>query len=152
MFIKSLISNQEIDLVYIVKKLSKISSKGFDLKELADFLAEHAHFEYVGFLIDGQIYGSEPKYFSEEGIRLLNKLGKPENGIWQKVDETNEAWNSLELSGVAAMRDGSGKTYGQIMFGKPAGRVSFSHRDLAQVETVVDLVSVMIDSKLKTRK
>ena len=144
-FINSLISNQQIDMGYVVKKITK--TRTLDIKELAEFLAEHMHFEYIGFVIDGQVYGSVSHYISSEGIKMVESLGVPERGIWQKVNERTHAWQDLDLSAVAALRDSTGKTYGQVMIGKPTGKISFSHRDLVEVEAIINLVAIMIDSK-----
>lgn len=147
MFIRSLISNQSIDTAYIVKKLVKLSPKQTSLNELASFLAEHMHFKYVGFLIDNQVYGSAPREITANEIKMISKLGKPENNIWQKVDETSPEWQHLDLSAVAALRDANDKVYGQIMLGKPIGKSNFSRQDLIQIETILNIVSVIIDSK-----
>ena len=147
MFVRSLISGQQIDLVYIIKKLSKIApNSNADLRELATFLAEHMHFEYLGILIDDQIYGSSPRRISAEGIELINSLGEPEQGVWQEFDESTEVWQKLNLSAIAALRSAGGKTFGQVMIGKPLNKTGFSRQDLVQVETIINLVAVVIDS------
>ncbi|MBQ3473828.1 hypothetical protein IJH24_00125 [Candidatus Saccharibacteria bacterium] len=147
MFIRSLISNQKIDTVYIVKKLVKASPKQTSLNELASFLAEHMHFKYIGFLIDNQIYGSTPREFTANEVKMVSKLGKPENGVWQKVDEASPEWQHLDLSAVAVLRDVNDKTFGQIMLGKPIGKTNFNRQDLVQIETILNIVSVIVDSK-----
>ena len=147
MFVRSLISNQQIDMVYIIKKLSKVNpNSNTDLRELAAFLAEHMHFEYIGILIGGQVYGSSPRRISAEGIKLIDELGEPEQGVWQEFDESTEVWQKLDLSAVAALRSAGGETFGQVMVGKPLGKTSFSRQDLVQVETIINLVAVIIDS------
>lgn len=152
MFINSLISNQQIDVAYIIKKITKTGPRGLDNRELADFLAEHMHFEYIGFLVDGQVYGSSAKRLSPEGIRLVESLGNPEHGVWQELDETSSAWQDLDLTAIAALRDADGKTFGQVMVGKPVGKNKFSHKDLVQVEAIINLVAVIINSKRHARK
>ena len=147
MFVRSLISNQQIDMVYIIKKLSKVNlSSNTDLRELATFLAEHMHFEYIGIMIDDQIYGSAPRRFSADGIKLIDSLGEPEQGVWQEFDESSEVWQKLDLSAIAALRTSGGKTFGQVMVGKPLSKTSFTRQDLVQVETIINLVAVIIDS------
>jgi len=147
MFIRSLISNQQVDMVYIIKKLSRVPPQGIDIKDLAAFLAEHMHFEYIGILIDGEVYGSDSRKISPDSIKLVEKLGNPEDGIWQEFNEKNEAWQKLDFSAVAALRNASGKTFGQVLVGKPVGKISFSRRDLVQVETIINLAAIIIDSK-----
>jgi len=147
MFMRSLISMQQIDMMYIIKKLSRATPQGVDLKEMAAFLADHMHFEYVGFLVDGSVYGSAQRDISDAGIKMVSGLGNPEHGVWQEFNESTVVWQKLDLAAVAALRDANGKTFGQVMIGKPINRVSFSRRDLIQVETIINLVSVIIDSK-----
>ncbi|MDO4507834.1 MAG: hypothetical protein Q4B65_00355 [Candidatus Saccharibacteria bacterium] len=152
MFIRSLISNKQIDMLYIIKKLSRVPPKGVDINELADFLAEHMHFEYIGILIDGKVYGSDSRRIPDDGLALVSKLGKPEDGVWQEFDETTAVWKGLDLSAVAALRNASGKTFGQVLVGKPLGKISFSRRDLVQVETIINLAAIIIDSKIHHKK
>lgn len=147
MFIRSLISNQHIDTAYIVKKLVKLSPKQTSLNELAGFLAEHMHFKYVGFLIDNQVYGSSPKDITAEEIKIVSKLKKPENGIWQAIDDKNPDWDHLDLSAIAVLRDVDDKTYGQVMLGKPMSKTNFSHQVLVQIETILNIASMIVDSK-----
>lgn len=151
MFIRSLISNQSVDMIYIIKKLSRVPPKGIDINELAGFLAEHMHFEYIGILIGGKLYGSDGRTIPEDTLKLVEKLGNPEQGIWQEFDEKNEDWRKLDFSAVAALRNASGKTFGQVIVGKPLGKTSFSRRDLVQVETIINLAAIIIDSKLHKR-
>ena len=147
MFIRSLISGQQIDLVYIIKKISKTTpNSNADFRELAAFLAEHMHFEYIGIIIDDQIYGSSPRHISTDGVKFISGLGEPEQGVWQKFDESTDAWRKLNLSAIAALRSANGKTFGQIMMGKPLNKTSFSRQDLVQIETIVNLIAVIIDS------
>ena len=150
-FVQSLISTQKIDMLYIVKKLSKLTPQGVNLNELAAFLASHMHFEYIGFLVDGKVYGSEKMQIDDDGKKLVATMGEPEHGVWQEFDETDEAWQRLDLSAVAALRNANGVTFGQVMVGKPLGKISFSRRDLIQVETIINLVAVIIDSKNNKR-
>lgn len=145
-FITSLISVKQIDMAYIIKKITK--SRNLDIKELAEFLAEHMHFEYIGFIIDGQVYNSLPRYLSGDGVEMIKNMGEPEHGIWQKVNESSATWKEMGLTAVAALRNSDGKVYGQIIFGKPTGKISFSHRDRIEIETVVNLVSTTIENKL----
>ncbi len=148
MFIRSLISNHQIDMVYIVKKIANPSGRSINIKELASFLAEHMHFEYIGILVDGQIYSSSPRRFSTDDIKFLMDLKNPKEGIWQEVDESSEIWGKMDLSAVAILRDGGGHTYGQILFGTPSGRSALSQREIIKIETIVNLTAMSIDSKV----
>ncbi len=109
------------------------------------------HFEYIGILIGGKLYGSDGRAIPEDTLKLVEKLGNPEQGIWQEFDEKNEDWRKLDFSAVAALRNASGKTFGQVIVGKPLGKNSFSRRDLVQVETIINLAAIIIDSKLHKR-
>ena len=146
-YINSLISTGQIDLAYIVKKLNKMATN-VDLNELADFLADHLHFSYVGFLINGRLYGSGPLALSTGEIREVSKLKVPEKGIWQEFNEpVSEAFHRLDINAVAQLNNAKGKPFGQILVGKPQGKMTFEHRDLVQLEMIVNLVAALIDTK-----
>ena len=148
MFIKSLISSQQIDMVYIIKKIANPSGRSINIKELAGFLAEHMHFDYVGIFVDGQIYSSNPHKFTADDIKFLSQIKIPKEGIWQEIDETSEVWKQMDLSCTAVLKDGTGTPYGQILFGAPANKSGLSSREVVKVETIVNLVAMSIDSKI----
>ena len=147
MFIRSLISNQQIDTAYVIKKLVKTTPRQTSLNELASFLAEHMHYKYIGFLIDNQIYSSSPHEFTAEEVKMVSKLGN-----WQRINEESPEWQHLDLSAIAALKDVNDKVYGQMMLGKPTGKTNFSRQDLVQIETIINIVSVIIDSKNQPNK
>lgn len=152
MFIRSLVSNQSIDTVYVIRKLVKTTPKQLNLNELAEFLAEHMHFKYVGFIIDNQIYGSSQHKFTADEVKMLSRLGKPEQGIWQNINPSSSEWQDLDLSAIAALKGVDDKVYGQIMLGKPSTKNTISRQDLVQVETIINIASVIIDSKKQSNK
>ena len=133
----------------MVKKITKLNPKTVDYKNLAAFLAEHMHFEYIGFLIDGQLYGSKQYPINEDSVKMIGGLGDPENGVWQKVDERNLDWQRAKLSAVAALRNNKNKTYGQMLIGDPMGKIEFEKRDLVQVELIISLVASTLSTKGK---
>lgn len=146
-FINSLISTGQVDLAYIVKKLNKMATN-VDLNELADFLADHLHFSYIGFLVDGRIYGSGPLALSTGEIREVSRLKTPEKGIWQEFNQpVSEAFHRLDINAVAQLNNAKGKPFGQILVGKPQGKMTFEHRDLVQLEMIINLVAALIDTK-----
>ena len=146
-FINSLISTGQIDLAYIVKKLNHMATN-VNLNELADFLADHLHFSYVGFLIDGRLYGSGPLALSSGEIREISKLKRPEKGIWQEFNEpVADAFKRLDINAVAELQNAKGKKFGQIIVGKPQGKMTFERRDLIQLEMIINLVAALIDTK-----
>ena len=57
------------------------------------------------------------------------------------------AFNRLDINAVAELQDAKGKTFGQILVGKPQGKMGFERRDLIQLEMIVNLVAAMIDTK-----
>lgn len=157
MFVHSLISGQQIDIAYVTRKLSKMAHHKVDMRELAAFLAEHMHFRYIGILVNNQIYSSTPRRFTADEVKLINELGKPEYGTWQELDEVDEdSWQELDITAVAALRNAKGETFGQFIFGRPFSKSNLTHQDLIQIETIVNLVAIIIDSntanKVKTHK
>ena len=55
------------------------------------------------------------------------------------MDETN-------LKAVAELYNAKGKPFGQIIVGKPLGKSTMEHRDLIQLEMIINLVASVIDS------
>lgn len=149
---KALISPNQIDLAYIMKRLSKVSPKDVDLEDVARFLAFHMHYKYIGFLVEGRIYESEKSDFSKEDIDWMLSLEEPENGVWQGEIGGSMTIEGVEISGIAALRGGDGKAFGQMIFGKQTGKMKMSWQDKVKIETIVNLVAVIIDSKMKARK
>lgn len=146
-FINSLINTGQVDLGYVVRKLNHLATN-VNLNELADFLADHLHFSYIGFLIDGRLYGSSALALSTSEIREVSKLKTPEKGIWQEFNQpVSEAFHRLDINAVAQLNNAKGKPFGQILVGKPQGKMSFEHRDLVQLEMIINLVAALIDTK-----
>lgn len=146
-FINSLINTGQVDLGYVVKKLNHMATN-VNLNELADFLADHLHFAYIGFLIDGRLYGSSALALSTSELREVSKLKTPEKGIWQEFNQpVSDAFHRLDINAVAQLNNAKGKPFGQILVGKPQGKMSFEHRDLIQLEMIINLVAAVIDTK-----
>ena len=145
-FINSLISTGQVDIAYIVKRLNKMANN-VDYNELASFLADHLHFSYIGFLIDGRLYGSGPMALSTNEIREVSRLKAPEKGVWQEFNQpVSEAFHRLDINAVAQLDNAKGKPFGQILVGKPQGKMGFEHRDLIQLEMIINLVAALIDT------
>lgn len=151
-YLRALISSEQIDMVYIVKKLGKPTSRGINIKELVRFLAEHTHFDYVGIIAEGQVYNSSAHRFSDSDIEYLKNLKAPAGSIWCTVDESSEEWQKLGLSMVAVMKDGNGKPYGQIIFAAPTNKNGLPANEIMKLETIINLISMSIDSKIKKAK
>ena len=143
-FVGSLASTDEVDVSYIVKKLTKLVGYDVNLTELADFLCDHLHFQYIGFVMNGELYGSEKLKIAPEIVEKISKLKKNNGGIWLEPDEELAvALKKLEITAIAELRDGKGKVVGQVLFGKSSGHFSLEDRDLVPVEIVMQVVPVV---------
>lgn len=145
-FVKSLASTREVDIAYVVKKLNALASKNVNLRELSGFLAEHMHFSFVVFLIDGRIYGDGVTLSANEIVQI-NGLKPSNNGIWQDFNEpVSRIAAKQDINAIAELRDANGKVFGQIVIGKPTGKAHFERKDLLQFEMIVNLVAALVES------
>lgn len=148
----SMISVGQVDLSYVIKKLNKLASKNVNLRELAAFLADHLHFAYIGFIINGRLYGSKALAMSGEEITQITKMRAASQGVWQEPNKTTQKiLDELDLKAVAELKNAKGKTFGQMIVGKPVGKASFGRRDLIQLEMIINLVAAVIDSEKHLR-
>lgn len=150
---RSMISVGQVDIAYVIKKLNRLAAKNVDLRELAGFLADHLHFSYIGFIINGRLYGSKALSLSAEEIMQISKLkAATGSSIWQKPDEkVQKIFDEVSLSSVAELYNAKGKPFGQIVVGKPVGKNDFGRRDLMQLEMIINLVATVIDSEKHLR-
>lgn len=151
--IKSMIMVGQVDIAYVIKKLNKLASKNVDLRELAGFLADHLHFTYVGFIINGKLYGSKALAVSADELNsIIHMKSTPRGEVWQEPNKTvKKILDDLDLKAVAELHNAKGKTFGQIVVGKPLGKSTFERRDLIQLEMVINLVAAVIDSEKHLR-
>lgn len=150
--IKSLIAVGQVDLAYVVKKLNRVATKNVDLRELAAFLADHLHFTYAGFILNGRLYGSKTLTITPAQLAQITHMKASGSDIWQQPNKTTqETLDELGIKAVAELRNAKGRTYGQLVVGKPLGKSSFDRRDLIQVEMVINLVATIIDSEKHLR-
>lgn len=150
--IGSLIQVGQVDLAYVIKKLNHLASRNVDLRDLAGFLADHLHFAYIGFIINGRLYGSKPLAMSPAEIASISHLKSSSREIWQQPNKAvQKTFDELGLSAVAELRNAKGKPYGQLIVGKPLGKTTFERRDLLQLETLINLVATVIDSEKHIR-
>lgn len=151
--IRSLIQTGQVDIAYVVKKLNHLATRNVDLRDLAGFLADHLHFAYIGFIVNGRVYGSKSLALSPaelSGITHLRPSTRSE--IWQELNKTvQKTFDELGLYAVAELRNAKGKPFGQIIVGKPLGKSNFEHRDLLQLEMIINLVATVIDSEKHLR-
>ena len=149
-FIRSLVQTDKVDLAYVVKKLNQTANdKRVNLTELADFLATYLHFNYIGLFVRGRLYGSSSMPVTVDELKQISLLKHPEKGgIWQNYNQpVAEIANRLEIRAIAELNDDKGKTFGQILVGKPTGKMNFDRKDLAQLEMIINLVAMIAEKK-----
>lgn len=115
--LSSYASSDKIDLPHIVKKLCSVKSSRFrvDPTELANFLADHLHYDNV-WIVKGK------HVWSAKGESL------PEDARYA----------------TAQLRDEKGETYGEIIFGKPTGRVNFAKHSRAELDVITSLIGSIV--------
>ena len=144
-FVGSLASSDEVDVSYIVKKMTNIVGYDVNLTELSSFLCDHLHFQYIGFIMNGELHGSHQTKISSDVVKEIAKSKKITGGIWLEPDEKLlSTLRRLDISAVAELRDGKGKIIGQIVFGKPNGRINFENRDLVPIEIIIQILPAVI--------
>ena len=152
-FIKSLIQTDKINLAYVIKKLEKLSGTTVDLNELSDFLADHLHFAYIGLLIDKKLYGSSALPVSSDELSVISNLKSPASTIWQTPTKSAQAVLSpLNITAVAELRSSSNAPLGQMLFGRPNGRMSLDRHNLIQLEMITNLTALLIESNLPKKR
>ena len=147
-YFRSLSSMKEIDLVYFVKKIRQMSKNYINYRELADFLSDHLHFQYVGLIIDKKLYGTRQTKLSSAEVAHIAGFRTPMKGIWLAVDDATSA--ELKKNGIeaiAVLRDGTGDVVGKILLGRPMGNISFRNRDISAIETALTLTASAISSE-----
>ena len=143
---KSLIMTKQIDLPYIVKKLSVIDHKKLNLKDVSGFLSEHMHFSYVGFLVKGKFYVADDCRIPNDFLVAIEKMPVPMHGAWQNMASLSVASvKEYEISKVAVLTGANGDVVGQMIFGKPVSKVSLDKRDLAEMAMIVSLIGTMLE-------
>ena len=150
--VRSMIMVGQVDLAYVIRKLNRIATKNVDLRDLAGFLADHLHFAYVGFVINGRLYGSKALAVSSDELSKISHLRSVTSGVWQEPTKpVKEILDELDLKAVAELKNAKGKPFGQIIVGKPLGKSNFERRDLVQLEMIINLVAMVIDSEKHLR-
>ena len=142
---KSWIMTKQINIAYIVKKITALNRKQIDLKEMAGFLAEHMHFNDVGFLVNGRFYGSDDFRMTAASLEEIEKLKKPERGIWQDVPST-QGVREAEISRIGVLTNAKGDVIGQMIIGKPVSRTTLSREDLTEIEMIINLMAVVVEN------
>ncbi len=152
-FMKSLVSTSQVDVSYIVKKLNNLAPKDANKEELAGFLADHMHFSYVGFLINGKLYGSSSLPISQSELHQVQSLKPASKGIWQDFNEpVSRIFTNIDINAVAELQDNTGKVFGQVLIGKPVGKMKFERKNLVQMEMIINLIALVIGPSTHSRK
>ena len=147
-YFRSLSSIKDIDLVYFVKKIQQMSKSYLDYHELANFLSDHLHFQYVGLVIDKKLYGSKPSRITAAEITHISNYRTPIKGVWLALDDaTRDELKKCGIEAIAILRNAEGVVVGKIMFGRPIGNISFRNRDIPALETALTLTAAAISSE-----
>lgn len=145
--VKSLIMAKQIDLVYIVKKLSKINTREPNLRDISGFLAEHMHFTYVGFLINGKYFAADDYKIPVEEFVEIPKLDYPAKGIWQAASSLDkEMTKKFGIYRVGCLSGASGEMVGQVILGRPTMRGEIDKKDWVEIEMVMSLMGTIIEN------
>lgn len=146
-YVRSIASVQDIDMVYLVKKLSLLSKEYINYHEFANFLADHLHFQYVGLLIDNKLYSSHASKLSSSELNKLGNLKIKPDDIWVNLGkETKATFEKHGIEAIAELRDPKGKSVGRILLGRPLGNINFSNRDMKSLETALILIAHTIEA------
>ena len=144
---RSLIMTKQIDIAYIVKKLTRVDRRKVNLKEVSGFLAEHMHFSFVGFLINGKYFVSDDYKIPVDKLVRLPNLAKPERGVWQDTTKLEkEVAREYGISRVAVMTNANGEMIGQMVLGKPTTKTVLDRKDLVDIEMVVNMMGTIIEN------
>ena len=144
-FLKSFIATKDIDIGYVTKKLNKVTKRTLDLKELSGFLSDHLHIEYVGFLINGRLYGSGILDISSDDLVAISKLKLPERGIWQDTKPVSQICLKSDIKNVAELFNVEGDAFGQIILGHSLSKKNLGTKDLIEIEMVINLAASIIN-------
>ena len=147
-YFRSLSSIKDIDLVYFVKKIQQMSKNYINYHELASFLSDHLHFQYVGLVIDKKLYGSKPSRISAAEITHISNYRTPIKGVWLALDDaTRDELKKCGIEAIAILRDAKGVVVGKIMLGRPIGDINFRNRDISSLETALTLTAAAISQE-----
>ena len=143
---RSLIMTKQIDLTYIVKKLSIIDRKKPNLKEISGFLSEHMHFSYVAFFVKDKLYVADDCKIPTELLSKIAKLPAPTHGVWQNATHLSvDAMKDADISRIAILTSASGEPMGQMIFGRPSSKNALVHKDLVEIAMIVGLMGTIIE-------
>lgn len=143
---KSLMMTKQIDLPYIVKKLSIVERRKSNLKEVSGFLAEHMHFSYLAFFVKDKLYVADDCKIPTELLTKISKLPAPAHGVWQDISGIDhEVLKESEISRVATLTSANGEVLGQMIFGRQASKANLDHKDLVEIAMVINLMGTIVE-------
>ena len=150
-FMHALAATETIDLNYILKKLEKSDNKYFNENEVASFLADTMHYSTVSLIIDGRVYSSGNKKPTGNEAAAITKAKPAPGEIWLLPDHLNDEKlvHSHEISRIGILTDKKGHEIGRIVFGRKLHRAELSRRELIKYQTVVGMLSVLIEDRRK---
>lgn len=152
--IRSLLSAESVDAKKVFRKYNKLIVQDPPLRDLATFLADNLNFDYIGIVVNGQIYGSRVLYAPDEIADKLPLLASNEDEIWLNINSIEglaTAFADRDLKIVAPLKNGRGQTFGYLLVGKPLGKEELEKEDLATLEVTLNLIGTGVDSKLHLR-
>ena len=149
---KSLIMTKQINLPYIVKKLSQIDHKRINYKEVSGFLSEYMHFSYIGFLIKGKLYVADDCKISADLLKKISDLPAPTHGAWQSLARLNEnELSEADISRIAVIAGANGDIVGQMIYGHPVSKSTLDSRDLAEITMITSLMGTIIEDGRRSK-
>lgn len=153
--VKSMLSPSDVDLKTTVVEFNKMVAGNPNLRDVATFIANRLNFEYVGLVLNGQIYGSDFLYEPDQLVAALHKLPPPARGkVWQDFTadpELKQLFHDHRLTAVAELKNAHGQAFGYILIGMPLGKEKLDKSDLYVSENTLNVVGAIIDSKLHLR-
>lgn len=148
--VRAIVQADQVDMTAVIRKINRMAPENTKRPALARFIAEQMHFSYIGLIVKDKLYGSKKLQLPEAEIHKIMKLGRPEQGVWQKYNLDMQALlRSHEIYAVAALRDAKGRVFGQLLVGKPLGKQDFERQDLIQLEMIVNLIAALIDTEAR---
>lgn len=153
-FIKSLISVDQIDVGYILKKLKKVDSRHVKVQDLAEFLGSHLHLAYFGIVVNGRLYESENIGLDADTLKAIDTFKPVEHTIWQDLGK-NAHGQLIKKHQVVAMADlynNDSEAFGKVLIGKPINGRRLSRRELVQLEAIVNMTALILTPNKRTRK
>ena len=149
---KSLIMTKQINLPYIVKKISTFEHKKISRKEMSSFLAEYMHFSYIAFLIDGKLTVADDCKIPADLLAEIEKIPVSKEGIWQNINSIGaENLKKCDIFGIAVLTGSNGTVLGRMIFGHPTSKTTLEHKDLVEILMIVNLMGTIIEDGRRSK-